>query len=249
MAFKINWLNTVDSTNSEAIRQFKSSDDFTVFASSYQTSGRGQKGTSWESEEGKNLTFSIVLKPESIKAEKQFVIAQVVTIGIKRYLLSRGLEAKIKWPNDIYIKDKKICGILIEHFLSGDTLSGSIVGIGLNVNQSKFVSDAPNPVSMRNLLGREFVLEEELEALVGCIYDIYYPLMSFLSNSTFNRLDNEYRESLYRLDEFHKYEETPGGNVIEARITGIDENACLLLEKEDGTVKRYHFKEIKYLIS
>jgi BirA family biotin operon repressor/biotin-[acetyl-CoA-carboxylase] ligase len=127
-------------------------------------------------------------------------------------------------------------------------LSGSIVGIGLNVNQSKFVSDAPNPVSMNNLLGREFVLEVELEALVGCIYDIYYPLMTFLSNSAFNRLDNEYRESLYRLDEFHKFEETPGGNVIEARITGIDENACLLLEKEDGSVKRYHFKEIKYLM-
>ncbi len=86
MAFKIKWFETIDSTNSEAVRQFKECDDFTVFASGYQTSGRGQKGTRWESEQGKNLTFSVVLKSEGIKAENQFVVSQIITIGIKRYL-------------------------------------------------------------------------------------------------------------------------------------------------------------------
>ncbi len=248
MAFKIKWFKTIDSTNSEAVRQFKECDDFTVFASSYQTSGRGQKGTSWESEQGKNLTFSVVLKSEGIKAENQFVISQIITIGIKRYLKSKGIDAKIKWPNDIYVGDKKICGILIEHFLSGDTLSGSVVGVGLNVNQDKFSSDAPNPVSMKNILGKEFSLEEELQSLVGHFHEIYFPFINFISNATINRLDNEYTDSLYRLNEFHKYQETPGGEMIMARITGIDHNACLLLEKEDGTVKRYHFKEVKYII-
>ena len=248
MAFKIKWFETIDSTNSEAVRQFKECDDFTVFASGYQTSGRGQKGTSWESEQGKNLTFSVVLKSEGIKAENQFVVSQIITIGIKRYLKSKGIEAKIKWPNDIYVGDKKICGILIEHFLSGDTLSGSVVGVGLNVNQDKFSSDAPNPVSMKNILGKEFSLEEELQSLVGHFHEIYFPFINFLSNATINRLDNEYTDSLYRLNEFHKYQETPGGEMIMARITGIDHNACLLLEKEDGTVKRYHFKEVKYII-
>jgi BirA family biotin operon repressor/biotin-[acetyl-CoA-carboxylase] ligase len=248
MAFNINWYETVDSTNSEALKKFSKSDDFTVFAARYQTSGRGQKGTSWESEEGKNLTFSLLLKPDTLKAENQFVIAQIVTVAIKRYLKSRGVEATIKWPNDIYVDDLKICGILIEHFLAGDTLSGSVIGVGLNINQEKFVSGAPNPVSLKQITGKEYDLEEELEALLGAIYEIYYPYVNFLSNSLIAKLEKEYHESLYRLDELHKYQETPGGDVITARIRGIDQNACLLLEQEDGTVRRYHFKEIKYIL-
>ncbi len=248
MAFTINWHNTLDSTNSEALRSFKECDDFTVVATKYQTSGRGQRGTNWESESGKNLTFSIILKPDGIRADKQFVIAQIVAIGIKKYLKNRGIAAKIKWPNDIYVGDKKVCGILIEHFMSGDTLSGSIVGVGLNLNQDKFNSDAPNPVSMKILLNKELELEVELDALVGYIYDIYLPFMTFTSNTSLNRLDTEYHNALYRLDEFHKYQETPSGEIIMARITGIDNNACLLLEKEDGTTKRYSFKEVKYIL-
>jgi BirA family biotin operon repressor/biotin-[acetyl-CoA-carboxylase] ligase len=248
MAFNINWYETVDSTNSEALKKFSKSDDFTVFAARYQTSGRGQKGTSWESEEGKNLTFSLLLKPDALKAENQFVIAQIVTVAIKRYLKSRGVEATIKWPNDIYVDDLKICGILIEHFLAGDTLSGSVIGVGLNINQEKFVSGAPNPVSLKQITGKEYDLEEELEALLGAIYEIYYPYVNFLSNSLIAKLEKEYHESLYRLDELHKYQETPGDEVITARIRGIDQNACLLLEQEDGTVRRYHFKEIKYIL-
>jgi len=248
MAFTINWHNTIDSTNSEALRRFKECDDFTVVASKYQTLGRGQRGTNWESESGRNLTFSLILKSYSIKADKQFIIAQIITIGIKKYLKSRGVNAKIKWPNDIYVGDKKVCGILIEHFLSGDNLAGSVIGIGLNLNQDKFNSNAPNPVSMKIILNKEFELEEELEALVGYIYEIYYPFINFSSNSSINRLDTEYHNSLYRLDEFHQYQETPDGEIINARINGIDNNACLLLEKEDGTVKRYSFKEVKYIL-
>ena len=190
----------------------------------------------------------MILKPDSIKSDRQFVIAQIVAIGIKKYLKSRGVNAKIKWPNDIYVGDKKVCGILIEHFLSGDTLSGSIVGIGLNLNQERFNSNAPNPVSMKILLNKEFDMEEKLEALVGHIYDIYFPFISYSSNSAINKLEVEYHNSLYRLEEFHKYQETPSGEVIKARITGIDNSACLLLENEEGITKRYSFKEIKYIL-
>ena len=248
MAFTIKWFDTIDSTNSEALRQFKESDDFTVFAAKYQTSGRGQKGTSWESAVGKNLTFSIVLKYSNLKIENQFVISKIVTLGIKRYLKSRSIDAKIKWPNDIYVNDNKICGILIENFLSGDILSGSIAGIGLNVNQELFSSDAPNPISMKNTLNRDFKLEEELEALSGFIYEIYYSYFNYLSSSTENRLDGEYRESLYRLEELHAYEETPGNERIFARILGIAPDASLILEKEDGSTKMYQFKEIRYIL-
>ncbi len=248
MAFNIKWFETIDSTNSEALRQMSQSDDFTLFAAQYQTSGRGQKGTSWESAQGKNLTFSIILKDNSITAENQFVIAKIITIGIKRYLKSRGVEARIKWPNDIYAGDKKICGILIEHFLSGDTLSGSIVGIGLNLNQDSFDSDAPNPVSLKNITGNNYDIKVELEALAGNIHELYYPYVNFGSVSEEGRLDREYYESLYRLEEFHKYKETPSGEIIEARITGIDRNSCLILQKRDGSVNKYHFKEIGYII-
>jgi BirA family biotin operon repressor/biotin-[acetyl-CoA-carboxylase] ligase len=248
MAFTIKWFDTIDSTNSEALRQFKDSDDFTVFASNYQTSGRGQKGTSWESASGKNLTFSIVLKYSNLKIENQFVISKIITLGIKRYLKSRSIDAKIKWPNDIYVNDNKICGILIENHLLGDILSGSIAGIGLNVNQDVFSSDAPNPISMKNILNREMVLEDELEALAGHIHDLYYSYFSYLSSSTENRLDGEYRDSLYRLEELHSYEETPGGELIRARILGIASDASLILEKEDGSTKMYQFKEIRYIL-
>lgn len=248
MAHNIKWFKTIDSTNSEAFRQFEASDDFSVFAAEFQTNGRGQKGTNWESETGHNLTFSILLKSNSIKAKDQFLIAHIVTVGIKRYLKHLGIEAKIKWPNDIYIGDKKICGILIEHFLSGDTLSGSIVGIGLNLNQKQFRSDAPNPVSVSILTGKEYDIKEELESLAGFIYEIYYTYRNFSSGSTEDRLEREYHESLYRLDEFHKYEITRDGRVIEARIVGTDTNACLILEEEDGSRGSYHFKEVKYII-
>ncbi len=248
MAHNIKWYKEVDSTNSEALRQFEASDDFTVFAAEFQTSGRGQKGTSWESEPGKNLTFSILLKTDTIKAEDQFIIAQIVTVGIKRYLRNIGIDAKIKWPNDIYVGDKKICGILIEHFLAGDTLSGSIVGIGLNMNQTKFVSNAPNPVSVSQITGENYDLKEELESLSGFIHELYFTYRNFSSGSSENRLDVEYHDSLYRLGEFHRYENTKDGKTIEARITGIDESACLVLEQEDGTKSRYHFKEVKYII-
>ncbi|HCT93725.1 MAG: biotin--[acetyl-CoA-carboxylase] ligase [Bacteroidetes bacterium GWE2_39_28] len=248
MAHNIKWYNTIDSTNSEAFRQFSQSDDFSVFAAEFQTNGRGQKGTSWESESSRNLTFSILLKNNSIKAENQFLIAQIVTIGIKRYLKNLGIDAKIKWPNDIYVGDKKICGILIEHFLSGDTLSGSIVGIGLNLNQRVFNSNAPNPVSVSLITGNEYDIKEQLESLAGFIHEIYFSYRNYSSGSSENRLDTEYHDSLYRLEEFHKYEISKDGKIIEARIMGIDSNACLILEEGDGTRSRYHFKEVKYLL-
>lgn len=248
MIHNIKWFDSIDSTNSEAIRSFQNSEDFSIFAAKYQTSGRGQKGTVWESDQEKNLTFSIILKSNNIKAENQFYVAQIVTIGIKRYLKSLGIDAKIKWPNDIYVGDKKICGILIEHFLSGDILSGTVVGIGLNLNQTKFNSNAPNPISVASILGKELDIDAELNNLLGYIHEIYYLFLNYRSSSMFSRLDSEYHDSLYRLEEYHQYQETPSGEIITARIMGVDSKACLLLEQENGQIKSYHFKEIKYIL-
>lgn len=248
MANMINWFETIDSTNSEAIRRFIQCDDFTVFAAKFQTGGRGQKGSKWESAPGENLTFSIILKPKNIKAQDQFIIAQVVTVGLKRYLKARGVESTIKWPNDIYVGEKKVCGILIENFVSGDTLSGSIVGIGLNVNQTLFKSDAPNPVSMSMITSEVFDIKKELEFLSNVIKELYESADSSPSLSFLKKLEMEYLGSLYRREGFHLYQEMPEGEVFKARISGIDSSACLILEREDGGVKRYSFKEIKYII-
>lgn len=248
MANMINWFDTIDSTNSEALRQFSQCDDFTVFAAKFQTGGRGQKGTKWESAPGENLTFSIILKPKNIKAQSQFIIAQVVTVGLKRYLKERGVNSTIKWPNDIYAGDKKICGILIENFVTGDTLSGSIVGIGLNVNQTLFESDAPNPVSMSILTKEIFDIKKELELLSNIIGELYESADSLPSAPFVKKLETEYMDSLYRREGYHLYQQMPQGEVFRARISGIDSSACLILEREDGGVKRYSFKEIKYII-
>ena len=242
------WFDSIDSTNKEAIRRINTAGDFTVLAAVYQTSGRGQKGTSWESSPGKNLTFSIILKPDAIRAENQFIISQIIALGVASYLKKLAIEAKIKWPNDIYIGDKKICGILIENFIEGANLSASIAGIGLNVNQEIFESDAPNPISVKIITGTEKDLKAELESLVSSIYDIYYSYRSYGSGNLSEKISHQYHESLYRLDEFHTYEETPGGKRFNGRIVGINSNACLVIEKEDSSTSEYAFKEIKYVL-
>ena len=273
MEYPINWFEEIESTNNEAFKQYEIADNFAVFAARFQTKGRGQRGAGWESAPGMNLTFSVLMKRSNLTPSKQFVISQIVAIGVKRYLQTLGIEASIKWPNDIYVEDKKICGILIEHRIMGDTLSGSIAGIGVNINQEVFLSDAPNPVSVYNIIGRKLDIEEELKSLTDIIYLLYKAVsdsvVSAFSNNTASdsivvtddrilsgdgvtsdvvaALELEYHNSLYHLQEYHLYQEMPGGEIFEARITGIDQSACLLLERRDGTVRRYHFKEVKYL--
>ena len=248
MEYEIKWFEEVDSTNNEAYRQYEDAADFTVFASIFQTKGRGQRGAGWESAPGMNLTFSILMKRSGLNSSRQFAISQIVTIGVKRYLNTLGVEARIKWPNDIYVGDKKICGILIEHRIMSDTLSGSIAGIGVNINQELFLSDAPNPISLYNITGKRFDVREELQNLTAIIYSLYRMLSEGDAEGNINSLEIEYYKSLYRLEEFHLYKEMPDGDTFEAKITGIDQFACLLLEQRDGTHKRYHFKEVKYIL-
>ena len=151
------WLESVDSTNEECRRRISEIDNLSVVAALSQTSGRGQRGNVWLSEAGKNLTFSIVLKfpATDIKSElepmlayDQFVLSEITSLSIVDLLAEHRIEAKIKWPNDIYVGDKKICGMLIENSLRGEWIQHSIIGIGLNVNQRNFDVSLPNPTSM-----------------------------------------------------------------------------------------------------
>ena len=245
----IKWLDSTDSTNARMSAEKDNLGDMSVIAAMEQTAGRGQRGNSWESSKGENLTFSILLKPKDIHLQEQFSVSEAVAVGTADYLATKGIEAKIKWPNDIYVADKKICGILIEHHASGDNLSASIVGVGLNVNQCKFVSDAPNPTSMKLLTGIEFNVKDELPLLLEFILT-RYSCINQGERRFYNRtsLDGKFLEMLYRRGEWHYFEEMPQGNRIRARILGTDNSACLQLEHENGIVKSYAFKEIKYIL-
>ena len=173
MTCNIIWLESVDSTNSEIRRRIENLDDLTVISARNQTEGRGQNGNKWFSQHGQSLTFSIVLKQIALRAWEQAAISEAVALAIVDTLDSYGIKAWIKWPNDIYCGDKKICGILIENSLMGEQIRWSIIGIGLNVNQTNFPTDLPNPTSMKLCTGCEYQIEDILVSLTSRITKSY----------------------------------------------------------------------------
>lgn len=252
--FFIKWFDSVDSTNVRLAEEKGSVPSGTVYAARHQTAGRGQQGNSWHSREGENLTFSILLRPENIPAAGQFSVSQAAAIGVADYLRTRGLNALVKWPNDIYVGDRKICGMLIETSLWGSQLGDVIIGIGLNVNEKEFDPNLPNPTSMSLETGKTFELEQELRGLLDCLGRRLDSLCDPYSRTS---LDGLYLESLYRRGQWHWFEELPAcdiptekrsGRRVNARILGIDNAARLLLEHSDGTLHHYYFKEVKFLI-
>lgn len=243
--YRIKWFETIDSTNSEAQRSISQGQDMDVFAALFQTAGRGQRGNKWESGRGKNLTFSILFKPTHILAPEQFIISKIVSLGVVKYLEKRGVQAKIKWPNDIYVEDRKICGILIENTIMADKVSASIAGIGVNINQREFSSDAPNPTSLLLERGEreDFDLKTELALLLDIISELYD-----LTKSGRFDLKQEYHEKLYRVGIKSRFRDILDGEEFEGTILGLDNSSCLMIQREDGVVKHYAFKEVKYLI-
>ena len=186
------WLERVDSTNDEARRHISEIDNLSVVSALEQTKGRGQHGNTWLSMPGENLTFSLIVKDFRIKANEQSAISQATALSLTKILGRYGIEARIKWPNDIYAGDNKICGILIENSLKGMEIDWSIIGIGLNVNQTSFPEDLPNPTSMRLCTGNSNpynirrILEEYIEIFTG-----YY--REYLNgNGSLEKLEQEF---------------------------------------------------------
>lgn len=254
MCHKLYWMESTDSTNLDAVRGKDANSDKTVWFAEYQTAGKGQRGNKWSSHRAENLTFSILLKPTQIAAAGQYAISMVCAVGVVDYLGKLGLQAKIKWPNDIYIGDRKICGMLIENFLDGDRLSVSICGIGLNVNQKEFPDNIPNPTSVvRELGGEGLDIRKELHSLLDCIFKLYDNLCNDMEGTT-QMLWNFFEEHLYRKDIWCEFEQTEyfeGGEPMrfEGCIRGIDrKSARIVIEKRDGHRELYYFKEIRYII-
>lgn len=216
-----------------------------------QTAGRGQRGNSWEAEPGKNLTFSVILRPQSFPAERQFLISQASAVACARLVTdilrqaNLPLEAQVKWPNDIYVGHKKIVGMLIENTLSGQFVSSSVIGIGLNVNQTLFLSDAPNPVSLANLTGSNYDIDHIARRLLDLILGYFDDTMN---EKGCRKLDNLYRSMLYRRDGIHRWCEAATRREFFASIEGIDNFGRLILRPQHASQPLiYSFKEIIYL--
>ena len=160
----IKWFESLASTNNEEKKHIADYDNLSVIATIEQSAGRGQGTHTWYTTPGKNLTFTIVFNPENLPASEALYLTRITTLSLLSYLAARGVRARIKWPNDIWVEDKKICGILIENILEGNLVHNSIIGIGLNINESGWPEDLPNPVSLGELTGKSYDIHEELEA-------------------------------------------------------------------------------------
>ena len=190
------WLERVDSTNDEARRHISEIDNLSVVSALEQTKGRGQRGNRWSSQPGENLTFSLVVKDFRIKANEQSAISQATALSLVDLLSRHEIKARIKWPNDIYAGDEKICGILIENSLKGSEIDWSIIGIGLNVNQTTFPEDLPNPTSMKLCTGNSnpYNTREILEEFMGIFTGYYREYLN--GNGALDRLEEQFVSNL-----------------------------------------------------
>lgn len=244
----------------------------TVATAEYQSAGRGQTGNSWESEKGKNLLFSILVQPKTLPATHVFLLSEAIALSIREVIadalrsasphlpppLQGGLgggafSVTVKWPNDIYVDDRKIAGILIENELCGHNVGRSIIGCGVNINQTEFQfpslspqPQAPTPVSLHQLIGhdcdRRAILNHILEAFRRR-YESLIPHPSPLTAGV--SLHADYLAALYRRTGLHPYRDAQGQ--FDAEIIDVEPSGHLILRDMSGTVRRYAFKEVEYL--
>ena len=190
------WLDTVDSTNRAVREAISRLDNLSVVAAHGQTAGRGQGTHTWHSLPGQNLTFSLLFRPNNLETDDIILITCGTTLGIRDYLLGQGVPSRIKWPNDIWVGERKICGILIENRLDGKRVTESIIGIGLNINQTDWPADLPNPVSLKEITGKDYDLDAELPSLAE---KICRRLSEIDSATGRMRLQEEFGKNVFRL--------------------------------------------------
>ncbi len=214
--------------------------EFFVVRTAFQTAGKGQMGNSWESERSKNLLFSMLLRPHHIFIQDQFVLSQLVSVGLIRALAHVGVDARVKWPNDIYVGDKKIAGILIENSLRNARIDTSVVGVGLNVNQIQFVSDAPNPISIKMLVSKTISVRKLLKSFRE-EFESIYPVTDL------TLLKQTYMKFLYRSTGVFRYK-LPAGMEFNASIEDVCQDGQLILKSDKNEITSYYFKEIEFVL-
>jgi BirA family transcriptional regulator, biotin operon repressor / biotin---[acetyl-CoA-carboxylase] ligase len=230
-----------NSTNTLAqqLGQQPSVSDGTLVITDNQTAGRGQRGNSWEVEPGANFTFSLILKTGFLPAQDQFGLNMAISVGILDYLKSHlKSNVHIKWPNDILVENRKVCGILIENSIKGSLISHSVVGVGLNVNQIQFTHD--RATSLKKETGKTFSLHDELENLLWCVEKFYM----LLRQQNYTLLQEYYYQHLYGLNEERKFKSS--GTEWTGTITGVDHAGRLKVQTTEGE-KVFSFKEIEFV--
>jgi len=234
------YIKQITSTNEmlwKMIREKSVPEGFILYTD-FQKAGKGQIGNTWESKARKNLLFSMVMYPKHIPIDEQFVISQFVSLAIKKTLDNYIDDVCVKWPNDIYWNDKKLGGILIENSLQGKEIKATVVGIGLNINQKNFESDAPNPVSIFQILGKTVRRKKILIEIQQNILEMYNQL-------DFEKIRLEYFSSLYRKDGYHTYKAED--EMFRAKIKSVHPDGQLELQTESGECRGFYFKEVQFL--
>lgn len=234
-------LDTVDSTNTY-LHAYLGDEDVVVVTARHQTAGRGQGGNRWEDAEGQNLLFSIQIHPVEVAIDHQFVLAMAEALALKRALDAYADGMELKWPNDIYHRDRKLSGTLIETAVSGGRLKRMIMGTGINVNQRRFTSDAPNPVSLSQITGSDESIDCLLERILQAFDDYYRRVL----DGDYVGISREYHEALYRRKGFYRYRDADGE--FDAELVGVAYDGRLSLRDSEGRQRSYAFKEVEFII-
>jgi len=236
-------LDSVDSTNNYTSALFAKENpaEGTVIMADYQEAGRGQRETIWESEHGKNLLASIILYPK-LDASDYFLFNQCISLAVQEMTETElGKEVKIKWPNDILVKRKKIAGILIENTIRGNSFLHSIAGIGINANQLKFQNYFLPATSFSLEKKNIYMISDLLNKLCSCLNKWY----TALEKEDFDFISSSYSKKMYKKDEPAFYESK--GEKFEGIIRGVNEDGKLWIEKDNGELLKFSFKEVKFL--
>ena len=212
----------------------------TIVVTDHQTQGRGQGNNSWESEPGANLTFSILLYPLPVCASRQSILSKAVSLAVYDFVSQHVSDVSVKWPNDVYVGDKKIAGILIENFIIGDCMTKTIAGVGLNINQKHFMSDAPNPISLQQITGKTYLLENCLQSLLEHITTRYRMMIE-----SAEKINSDYLQRLYRYGNLWRY--SANGVFFDATITGVNDDGMLEMITVSGEQKTFGFKEVEFI--
>ena len=236
---------SLDSTNKFALEYLSEAKPMegTVISTLKQTAGRGQRGNYWESEPDKNISLSIIVYPKFLSATMQFELSKIVSLAVKDLIQSHcSKEVKVKWPNDIYVEDRKIAGILIQNSLSGTMIKNAVIGIGININQETFLSDAPNPTSLKLEVGKEFDVHELIKKLCKHVETWYLKLKANQNQL----ISDSYLNVLYQFDELHEYKIVETGETFKGKIIGIANSGQLKVKTEVGILS-FNMKAIKFL--
>lgn len=240
---KIIRFDEIDSTNSFLHGYHEGDDVETVVAvAEYQTAGRGQGSNRWESERGKNLTFSVRTYPKGVAAREQYLLSMCIALAVRDTLSEYAEGMTVKWPNDIYWNDRKISGTLIETTMSGKQLRICIFGTGININQQQFRSDAPNPVSLWQIVGHDTDRDEVLQEVLRNLEQN----LQLLAEGQAEQIHRRYMDCLYRRDGSYEYRDKDGPFM--ARIETVERDGHLVLRTDTNELRRYAFKEVTFLL-